>query len=232
MQAPSDTITSDSITSDSLTMDASSSAIEASSANNRVLTNYYVMHSRIYDATRWSFLFGRKEIVKIAANHHQPERILEVGCGTGINLQTLNRYFPNSSLTGVDLSPAMLERARKNLARRKDKINLREGAYGTVPLDGTFDLVLFSYALTMFNPGWEEAIDQAYEDLNPGGIIAVVDFHDSALPPFKRWMGVNHVQMNGHLLPKLKKRFRQQHSLVKKAYGGIWEYCLFIGRKS
>lgn len=218
--------------SDSLSIEPLSPAVDASTVNNRALTNYYAIHSRIYDATRWTFLFGRKEIVKAAAKLQQPQRILEVGCGTGINLQTLNRYFPNSSLTGIDLSPAMLERARKSLARREQKVNFHEGAYGTVPLHSTFDLVLFSYALTMFNPGWEEAIDQAYEDLNPGGIIAVVDFHDSSLPAFKRWMGVNHVKMDGHLVPKLKKRFRQQHSLVKKAYGGIWEYCLFIGTKS
>ena len=63
--------------------------------------------------------------------------------------------------------------------------------------EAPFDLVVFSYALSMFNPGWEEALAAALGDLSPGGALAVVDFHDSPLPAFKRWMGLNHVRPGG-----------------------------------
>ena len=84
----------------------------------------------------------------------------------------------------------------------------------------------------MFNPGWEEALAAVLGDLSPGGALAVVDFHDSPLPAFKRWMGLNHVRLEGHLLPGLKQRLPGGQWRVCRAYGGLWSYFLFIGTKS
>ena len=53
---------------------------------NPSIQGYYALHSRIYDATRWTFLFGRESILRRSAKIAAPERILEVGCGTGRNL--------------------------------------------------------------------------------------------------------------------------------------------------
>jgi S-adenosylmethionine-diacylgycerolhomoserine-N-methlytransferase len=94
-----------------------------------------------------------------------------------------------------------------------------------------FDLVLFSYALSMFNPGWEQAIDAAHADLAEGGCIAVVDFSHSAFGGFRRWMGVNHVRMEGHLWPRLEQKFVPLLDERLPAYLGVWQYGLFIGRK-
>ena len=47
------------------------------------LQGYYALHSKIYDATRWSFLFGRERILQHVAAIDHPKRILEVGCGWG-----------------------------------------------------------------------------------------------------------------------------------------------------
>ena len=204
----------------------------ATEANNRALQAYYQLHSKIYDLTRWSFLFGRQAIVDaavdVAARAQQPQRILEVGCGTGKNLLTLKNRFPQASITGLDLSAEMLKVARKNT---NATVTFQQGAYGTVPQPHQYDLILFSYALTMFNPGWEAAIEQAYADLRPGGMIAIVDFHDSRLVAFKRWMGVNHVRMDGHLLPKVNQHFSAKVVKVNPAYGGLWAYLLFVGEK-
>ncbi|MEZ4711998.1 MAG: methyltransferase domain-containing protein [Caldilineaceae bacterium] len=199
--------------------------------NNRALKAYYRFHARVYDLTRWSFLFGRKAIVARVADIHQPRRVLEVGCGTGQNLLALHRHFPQAQLTGLDLSPDMLTVAGKNLARHKAPATFQWGAYGSIPQPEKYDLILFSYALTMFNPGWEVAIEQAYDDLATGGMIAVVDFHNSPWPAFKRWMGVNHVRMDGHLLRKLQTQFVPCVADVKAAYGGVWSYLLYVGGK-
>ena len=84
----------------------------------------------------------------------------------------------------------------------------------------------------MFNPGFAEAIATAQRDLVPGGHIAVVDFHDTRLPFFERWMGVNHVRMNGQLQPLLAAQFQTCTDRLQTAYGGIWRYLLFVGRKT
>ena len=197
------------------------------------LEKYYRFHARIYDATRWIFLFGRDRLIKTAASSCKPTRILEVGCGTGKNLVRLRQTFPGVSLTGLDLSRDMLEVAGKKMAMSSPPVELLHQSYDRpVATEPRFDLLVFSYALSMFNPGWEHAIGTAYEELAPGGTIAVVDFHDSPQALFKKWMALNHVRMEGHLLPELQSRFIPQVCEIRKAYGGIWSYLLFVGKKA
>ncbi len=83
----------------------------------------------------------------------------------------------------------------------------------------------------MMNPGWEKALENAHYHLKEDGIIAVVDFFETDRPAFKKWMAVNHVRMDSHLLPGLKKHFDPVLKITKSAYLGIWKYLLFIGRK-
>lgn len=195
------------------------------------LERYYQFHSRIYDATRWSFLFGRTAIFDRLPRDSHPASVLEVGCGTGKNLVTLAARFPGAQITGVDLSDVMLGIARTKTAGFGGRVQLQHRAYDAPLQAGAHDLVVFSYALTMFNPGWETAISAAHADLKSGGRIAVVDFHDSAFPAFKRWMGVNHVRMDGHLLPLLRSTFKAEVEQTHAAYGGVWRYLMFVGRK-
>lgn len=200
--------------------------------NQLALTSYYRTHAGIYDATRWSFLFGRSAILDLAACITTPQRILEIGCGTGRNLLALCRRFPKASVTGVDLSAVMLAKAQQKLSDYRDRVQLHQLAYAK-PLHetGRYDLVLCSYALSMFNPGWEQAIAAAVQDLTPGGHFALVDFHNTAAPAFRRWMQLNHVRMEGHLRPMLQQTFEPLVDRVQLAYGGLWRYHVFIGRK-
>ena len=194
---------------------------------------YYRWHARLYDATRWSFLFGRAALIRAIALHSRPPRhILEIGCGTGHNLVTLAHTFPAAHIVGLDLSAEMLAVARKKLGRLASHVSLLHGAYdSSLQMTPVFDVILFSYSLTMINPGWEEALVRASSDLADGGLIAVVDFHDSPVPLFKKWMRLNHVSIEGHLLPKLEVCYRRRLSELHRAYGGLWTYVQFIGEK-
>lgn len=187
---------------------------------------YYKLHARIYDATRWTFLLGRQALVYSLQRTCRPTRILEVGCGTGHNLALLGKAFPNATLVGVDLSADMLAIAHRKLGPLAE---LRQQRYDR-PLREGFDLVVCSYALSMFNPGWDEAIDHIREELIPGGYLGIVDFHGSPSPLFRRWMGMNHVRMDAHLLPKLEQHFAPVHSSIPPAAAGLWNYLLFIGQ--
>jgi S-adenosylmethionine-diacylgycerolhomoserine-N-methlytransferase len=197
------------------------------------LTRYYQFHAGIYDATRWSFLFGREDILKQVRRRAAPLNILEIGCGTGHNLNLLAKFFPRASIIGIDLSGAMLAKAKMKLSSHGERVQLREAAYDA-PIRGEsegFDLILASYALSMFNPGWEQALQAAEADLSPNGRIAVVDFHQPRLPGFGKWMGMNHVRMDGHLLAGLQSKFKPEVCLERPAYGGVWDYLQFIGHK-
>jgi S-adenosylmethionine-diacylgycerolhomoserine-N-methlytransferase len=192
------------------------------------------MQSRIYDATRWSFLFGRKEVIRqVPLSGDTTGSIVEVGCGTGINLQYLAKRFPQASLTGLDVSGDMIQLSQKKNRSIQDRLTLLEQPYarGDSPVSNPADLFLFSYSLTMINPQWSELIEQAYADLRPGGYIAVVDFHDSKRGWFKRHMSNHHVRMDGHLQPFLNKHFSPVHDKVHQAYLGVWEYLVYVGKK-
>jgi S-adenosylmethionine-diacylgycerolhomoserine-N-methlytransferase len=198
------------------------------------IRRYYQFQSRIYDATRWTFLFGRKEIIdRLPLSRKAEIDIMEIGCGTGRNLSHLARLFPNARITGIDVSGHMLRIAGRRLRKFEPRIQLLEKPYalGDDEFSNGIDLILFSYSLTMINPQWEELLRQAAADLRPGGLIAVVDFHDSRFSWFKNHMADHHVRMDGHLLPVLSRLFTSELKEVKSAYGTAWQYFLFMGRK-
>ena len=202
------------------------------SASSETLQRYYRIHAAFYDATRWAFLFGREQIIRELLRHApSPQRILEVGCGTGKNLQALHRSYPDARLCGVDLSREMLGKARRKCAGIS-QLELHQQRYDAPLAPGSFDVVLFSYALSMFNPGWEEALRTACRDLAPGGILAMVDFHNSRFPLFKSWMAKNHVRMDAHLLPLASRLTTTRFVRECSAFGGLWTYHLFLGEKT
>lgn len=201
---------------------------------NQTMQRYYVLQSQIYDLTRWSFLFGRGEVIRqLPLDPNQAHRILEVGCGTGYNLRLLARRFPKAQLTGLDVSTHMIQKAARTTQAYAQRTTLEECPYsfGDTHRHGQIDALLFSYSLTMINPQWESLVRQAKADLKPGGYIAVVDFYDSRLPWFKTHMGNNHVRMDSHLSPVLKQEFKTIQHRVKKAYAGVWDYFVYIGQK-
>ncbi|MEN0005523.1 MAG: class I SAM-dependent methyltransferase [Bacteroidota bacterium] len=213
------------------------SGIGAQNANeqNEAIQHYYsTFQSKIYDLTRWGFLFGRKGIIqKLPFERDAAFRSLEIGCGTGYNMLELAKYYPNAQLTGLDVSGDMLAIAKKNTAPFKDRTTLLEKPYelGEQAFLGQKDVVIFSYSLTMINPQWQELIRQAYQDLKPGGYVAVADFHNSPFPWFKAHMSNHHVRMDGHLVPLLKELFQPILHQENNAYLGLWKYIMFIGQK-
>lgn len=202
---------------------------------NSTMQRYYKLQSKIYDATRWSFLFGRNQIIQeIPMDDNGQWNILEVGCGTGYNLNNLAKRFPKAKLTGLDVSTDMVDLSIKNTQGYADRVTVLAQPYmlGDTAWNEKLDLVLFSYSLTMINPQWKDLIMQAKADLKPGGFIAVTDFHDSRNLWFKKHMANNHVRMDSHLTPLLSQEFTPVVNQVKSAYMGVWEYMLFVGKKA
>ncbi len=83
-----------------------------------------------------------------------PERtqtLLDIGCGTGLELDEIFRLRPDLAVTGIDLEQAMLDRLRKKHGRR----NLRciRGDYFQVPFgEACFDTAVSFETLHHFKP--------------------------------------------------------------------------------
>ena len=201
---------------------------------NEAMRTYYQWQSKIYDSTRWSFLFGRNKVIQVLPSLKDvPINILEIGCGTGYNLTKLAKKYPTAQITGLDVSADMINLSRKNTDAFKDRVTLIEKPYqkGATEFHNTFDIILFSYALTMINPHWHDLILQAKDDLKEGGSIGVADFYNSRFKWFKNHMGNHHVRMDGHLIPVLEENFDTFYKKVTPAYGGVWDYFVYVGKK-
>ena len=199
--------------------------------HQKALSDYYKLHSKIYDFSRWFFLFGRTSLIKkLMHSKIQPNVILEVGCGTGKNLKLLSKLYPKSILFGMDLSTNMLSIAQKKLSDEPGVFLLNQAfdeAY--FPFKGKVDLIIFSYVLTM-NKDYPTILQEAQKTLSKDGHIAIVDFNDTALSFFKRWMQYNHVTMNGDLLRTVKANFHGLNVKVNQGIFSMWSYFSFIGK--
>ncbi|HEX5475903.1 MAG TPA: class I SAM-dependent methyltransferase [Vicinamibacterales bacterium] len=98
------------------------------------------------------------------------ERVLDVGTGTGVVAVTAARS--GARVSGVDLTPALLEHARENGRIAGVDIAWHEGDAERLPFpDGAFDVVVSQFA-HIFAPRPEEAIREMRRVLKPGGRVA------------------------------------------------------------
>jgi trans-aconitate 2-methyltransferase len=94
-------------------------------------------------------------------------RIIDLGCGGGQVTRLLRERWPDASITGVDSSAAMLERARGEI----DAAFVQADLAGWNP-QGPVDLLVSNAALHWLE-GHERHILRWLERLAPGGIIAI-----------------------------------------------------------
>ena len=100
------------------------------------------------------------------------ERVLLVGVGTGIDLPLLPA---GTEAIGVDLSPAMLARARSRLPIEGRQIELLEADVQNVPLaDATFDVALLALILSVV-PDGAACLAETVRLLKPGARAVVFD---------------------------------------------------------
>ncbi|MEV0273529.1 methyltransferase domain-containing protein [Hamadaea sp. NPDC050747] len=114
-------------------------------------------------------------------------RVLEVAIGTGRNLP---HYRPGVTVTGIELSPAMLAYARRRAADLGLAADLREGDAEHLPFDdASFDTVVCAFSLCTI-PRPPAAIAEMRRVLRPGGDLLLVDHIGSTWPPIRagQWL--------------------------------------------
>ena len=99
-------------------------------------------------------------------------RVLDLGCGTGALAARLLDAIPGCSLTGVDLSPRMVEVARARLTGRAEVLL---GDAERLPFhDDAFDVVVCNDSFHHY-PDPERATFQAWRVLAAGGALVLGD---------------------------------------------------------
>ncbi|UWE10350.1 class I SAM-dependent methyltransferase [Actinacidiphila bryophytorum] len=107
-------------------------------------------------------------------------RVIEVGVGTG---RSLPHYPADVTVTGIDLSPAMLAVARRRAADLGREADLRVGDAGHLPFDdAVFDTAVCALSLCTI-PDPAAAIAEMKRVLAPGGRLLLLDHVGSTWPP-------------------------------------------------
>ncbi|PWI45109.1 SAM-dependent methyltransferase [Streptomyces sp. ICBB 8177] len=106
--------------------------------------------------------------------------ILEVGCGLGMGCALALREFAPGAVTGMDVHPEQLRRARGThaglLGREQGRLRFERGAAEDMPFgEGEFDAVISVEAVQHF-PDLDAFATQTARVLRPGGRVAVAGF--------------------------------------------------------
>ncbi|MBA2650021.1 MAG: malonyl-ACP O-methyltransferase BioC [Legionella sp.] len=131
-------------------------------------------------------LLERLQYMKIA-----PERILDLGCGTGYLSRELRLKYPKSQIVGLDLAKSMLLQARNKQGWRR-RWSLVSADMNCLPFaDGQFDLVFANQAVH-----WGSSMQNVFGELNrvmkvQGCLMFTTLGPDTFKELKKAWSGVN-----------------------------------------
>ncbi len=153
------------------------------------VVDIYRLAAPIYDRFRsvWAKgIMGRAEAYlerEILPHLVTPEtRILDLGSGTGVNLNRLQRLgLPFAGYTGLDLTPAMLMKAQAKLDGHRAAAFIQGDIWRLPFPDGSFDLVISTWALSHLWPT-HKVFDEVGRVLDPKGTAVALYWSRPAWP--------------------------------------------------
>lgn len=114
------------------------------------------------------------------------QRVLEVGVGMGADY--LEWLKAGAQATGVDLSSASLEQAKRRCEIAGYEPNLRLSDAEHLPFpENTFDVV-YSYGVMHHSPDTARCIREAWRVLKPGGALRIMIYHHPSITGFMLWL--------------------------------------------
>jgi SAM-dependent methyltransferase len=109
----------------------------------------------------------------------RPQRMLDVGCGSGVYMLRASELDPGLTGTGIDMRSAVVEQARANLARWgiDDRFRVRLADVRSLPADAELaaDLIIFFNASYYFAPADRVELFRRLRSLAPTGALVLAN---------------------------------------------------------
>jgi len=134
----------------------------------------------------------------------EPQRILDIGCGTGYFTRLLRARYKRAGLVAFDLSKAMLEHTRSAHARRMPWHGRHHhvgGDAARLPFKtGSFDLVCSNLAMQWVSDP-QQMLAEMRRVLAPGGLMLFSTFGRRTLSELRQTLASIEPERAGHVLP-------------------------------
>jgi SAM-dependent methyltransferase len=147
---------------------------------------------RVYDTLTRILLrpLFRGIAADVAASTPADARVLEVGCGPGhLSIKLAEQGL---QVTGIDLDPAMIDRAEANATSAGDDrhLSLLVGDAAALPLpDASYDVVVSTFSVHHWTDP-AAGLSEIGRVLRPGGRALIWDFKPGGTHPFARHMPI------------------------------------------
>ena len=139
------------------------------------VASQYDLWAQVYDVLWRRYTEKTLPVLQRAAAVQSGERVLDLACGTGTLAARLDGSVPDLRLVGVDLSAAMIERARRRLGDRPGLRVERADAHDLPFDDASFDAVLCANTFHYFSDP-ATVLSEVRRVLRPGGRGVLLDW--------------------------------------------------------
>ncbi len=132
-----------------------------------------------YDAHMKEEIEGAREFYPFTAARlpaFEGAKVLDLGCGTGLELEDYFRCNPAAGVTGIDLSAAMLEKLREKFPEKK--LRLICASYFDVPFgEAVYDAAVSVESLHHFAAEKKRSLyRRLFDALKTGGVFILTDY--------------------------------------------------------
>lgn len=144
------------------------------------------------------------------------DRVIDIGCGPGVNFEPIVKAIgPSGDLHAIDLSPAMVEKARARIEDNGwDNVTVFQADATTADVDGPYDAAVATLSLSVM-PDIPAVMDNISGSIKSDGEFGVVDLRliptgparlvNPLLKRFLQWYA--NWNPNGDVLHELNRSF-------------------------